>query len=408
MAVIEFPDISNAADGVLAQLSAAIDQIHELALSCLHIDDVEAFTTGLLRQGERLAAATAASVAECDRIALARRRGSHGSTTAHLATFTHGPTAAIAPSRTNGLWLIDFPALAQAWQQGMLTEAHIAELRRADNPRVHQLLIRDQQLHIDAAANLEFKHWLNHLAYWVLHADPDGPLPTERANTYGLTLRTDRNGDVHIKGVLDPLAGEALLTMIDHETNKLRQSEQNHDLAPADQTPTRRLNTIALLRLCKRGFQRPDGGWPTPLVNIVMSEKVAEDLISRMLDGDNHDPFELPLDHGDIDGRCETIRSTPLDPRRLWPVLVTGRLRRQVMKAKSRKMDIGHDVRLFNEAQKQALLVQARGQCATTDCDSPFAWLQADHINPYTKHHPTNLENGQIKCKPCNLRKGAD
>ena len=408
MAVVELPETSSAADAVLARLSSAIDDIHELALSCLDIDQLETLTTGLLRQRERLASATSASVTECDRIALARRRGSHGSTNAHLATFTHGPTASVAPLRTAGLWLLDLPVLADAWQQGVLTHDHIRELKSVDNPRTHQLLARDQQLHVDAATTLEWKQWLNHLAYWLLHADPDGTLPTERSKTYGLTFRTSRTGDVEIKGTLDPLTGEALLTMIDHETNKLRQTEHDNNLTPAEQTPTRQLNTLALMRLCKRGFQRPDGGWPTPLINIVMSEQVAEDLISRMLDGDTHNPFHLPLHYNDIDARCETIRGTPLDPRRTWPALITGRLRRQVMKAKSRKMDVGHDVRLFNEAQKQALLVEARGQCATTGCDSPSAWLQADHINPHTKHGPTNLENGQIKCQPCNLRKGAD
>ena len=69
-------------------------------------------------------------------------------------------------------------------------------------------------------------------------------------------------------------------------------------------------------------------------------------------------------------------------------------------------MHVGRDARLFNGAQKQALLVAARGQYSTIGCDSPFAWLEADHINPWTKHGQSNLEDGDIKCKPCNLRKG--
>ena len=136
-----------------------------------------------------------------------------------------------------------------------------------------------------------------------------------------------------------------------------------------------------------------------------MSETVAEDLISRVLDGDTHDPFELPLDHHDIDGRCETIRGTPIDPRRAWPALICGRLRRQVMTAKSRTTDLGHDVRLFNDAQKQALLVEARGQCTTRGCDAPYPWLQADHRHPASKGGATDLDEGQMKCRPDNLRK---
>ena len=405
MAVLDFPESPSTPDRVLARLSSAIDEIHEIALSCLDIDEVESLTAGLLRQGERLASATSASVTECDRIGLARRRGSCGSTNAHLATFTHGPTAAIAPSRTNGLWLLDFPDLAGAWGAGIITEAHVLELRRADNPRVHQLLIRDQQLHIDAASKLEFSEWLSHLAYWLLHADPDGSLPRDEQTRYGLKFRTNRNGDVDVSGKLDPLAGEALLNMVEREAAKIRRDELEADVPPSEQSSVSRRNMIGLLRVCTRGFQRADGSWPAPLINVVMSQNVLEDLISRMLDGDDHDPVELPLAYDDVDRRCENIRGTPIEPRRLWPALITGWLRRQVLNAPNRKVNLGHDVRLFNAAQKQALLVEARGRCQVPGCDAPFTWLQADHVHPAGKGGLTNLADGEIKCEPDNLRK---
>ncbi len=375
------------------------------SLTCLDGDDLETFTVQVLRVREKAAALAAKAVAECDRIGLARRQRSIASTTAFFAAHTHGPTASIAPARVNGLWLIDFPHIADAWAKGLLTEDHVRELRKADNPRVHQLMIRDQQLHIDAAKSLEFKSWLNHLAYWLLAADPDGSLPTERERAYGVRFRTDRTGDVHITGVLDPLAGEALLTMVEHEAASIRRGELQDDVSPIDQSTMKQRNSLALLRLCKRGFQQADGGWPAPLVNIVMSPRVAQDLISRVLDGDTHDPFHLPLDHGDIDARCETIRGTPIDPRRAWPALIWGRLIRQVMTAPDRTVNLGVDVRLFNAAQKQALLVQSRGQCTTEGCDAPYPWLEADHKHPSTRGGPTNLDNGQTKCQPDNHRK---
>lgn len=72
------------------------------------------------------------------------------------------------------------------------------------------------------------------------------------------------------------------------------------------------------------------------------------------------------------------------------------------------KTDLGHDVRLFNDVQKNALLVESRGQCTTPGCDAPFAWLQADHMIPYVnKNGLTDLSNGIIKCRPDNHRKGA-
>ena len=75
------------------------------------------------------------------------------------------------------------------------------------------------------------------------------------------------------------------------------------------------------------------------------------------------------------------------------------------MNAKSRTIDLGHDVRLFTTAQKQALLVEARGHCTTTGCDAPYPWLQADHRHPHSRGGPTNLDQGQIKCSGDNHRK---
>ncbi|MBT8241183.1 MAG: HNH endonuclease [Acidimicrobiia bacterium] len=403
MTVVE--DSDSASADALGLLHAAYDALDAVPLGLLDPVELEAFTVSVLQAGERQRALQAKSVTECDRAGVAPRLGSIASTTAFLAARTGGPTKAIAPSRTLGLWLLDFGVFADAWADGVITEDHIRELMSVDNPRTHRLLIRDQELHVDNAVTLDFTQWCHSVAYWLLAADPDGTLPKERDRVYGIRFRTDRNGDIHITGTLDPLAGEALLTMVDHEAGIIHRNELEANVPPIDQTPGRKRDLLALLGLCRRGFQREDGGWPTPLVNIVMSEAVAEDLISRMLDGDTHDPFTLPLDYNDIDQRCETSRGTPLDPRRAWPALITGWLRRQVMSAPDRTTKLGYDVRLFTKAQRQALLVEARGACTTKGCDAPYAWLQADHIQPASKYGPTDLDNGTIKCQPCNHRK---
>ena len=74
------------------------------------------------------------------------------------------------------------------------------------------------------------------------------------------------------------------------------------------------------------------------------------------------DPFELPISWDDIDGRCETIRGIPVHPKHALGILLIGKLRRTVMNAESRVIDLGEDVRFFNKAPRNALLVQSRGQ----------------------------------------------
>ena len=116
----------------------------------------------------------------------------------------------------------------------------------------------------------------------------------------------------------------------------------------------------------------------------------------------------LPLEWNDIDKRCETIRGTPLDPRRLLPVVLIGRLRRQILSSKSRTIDLGHDVRLFPPALKNALLVEARGRCSTSACEAMYMWLVADHVRPHSLGGHTALANGGIRCTSENGSKGND
>ena len=144
-----------------------------------------------------------------------------------------------------------------------------------------------------------------------------------------------------------------------------------------------------------------------------MSEKVAEDLLARTFghetpDGESPldvDPFELPIDWDDIDGRCETIRGTPVHPKHALGLLLIGKLRRTVMNTESRVIDLGEDARFFNQAQRNALLIQSRGQCVD-GCQSPFAWLEADHEHPHSKGGQTNLADGAMRCRPSNHAKG--
>lgn len=162
-----------------------------------------------------------------------------------------------------------------------------------------------------------------------------------------------------------------------------------------------------------RGWRREDGSYPDFLVNLVMSEQVAEDLLARTyghIDPDganplNVDPFELPIDWSEIDGRCETIRGTPVHPKHALGVLLAARLRRMVMSADSEVTDHGTDVRFFTKKQRNALLVEQRGQCAL-GTQTLFRWLQADHIQPASKQGPTNLSNGQMINGADNQAKG--
>jgi hypothetical protein len=346
---------------------------------------------------------------EAEAAGLPVRFGSRVLTT-HLAKTTHGNAKVLGSDRTLAVWLRDFPIIQQGLVEGVLSRSHVSALKEIDSPKIHALLVRDQQLFVDAARHFVWPEWKGIIAYWLNAADPDGELSDPTDPSYGMSVRTKTNGDVTVTILMDPVAGEAFLTMHEREVEKLSRTErQNPNLVAMS---TRKKNLAALMRLMVRGFRRENGTMPVPLINIVMSEKVAEDLLARSFGHDTphnesplgFDPFELPIEWDDIDGRCETIRGTPVHPKHTLTLLLVGKLRRTVMTAESRVIDLGPDVRFFNQAQRNALLIQSRGQCVDGTQD-PFVWLEADHKHPASKGGHTNLTNGEMRSRPNNHAK---
>ena len=394
---------SNYLDDVLARLDDVITDLSELSLTSLPVDQLNRV---LVRKCELVSQAQGlqmAAIQQAESAGMSQRFGTRILTT-HLANETHQPAKALGSARSTALWLSRFPAIHDALIAGSISRSHVAELKAIDNPRTHHLLVRDQQMLVDAAREVVWTDWKGIVAYWLNAADPDGELTNPSDPAYGMRVRTKANGDVHITILMDPVTGEAFLTMHDAEVSKLEKAEQEtlNENPNAPVTSYVQKNLDALLRLMVRGWRRNDGSYPDYLVNIVMSETVAEDLLARTYghidpSGDNPldvDPYEMPISWDDINGRCETIRGTPIHPKHALGILLAGKLRRLVMNTDSKVVDHGMDRRLFTKTQRNALLVQQRGQC-NLGTQTPFRWLHADHIHPHSKGGPTNLANGQ-------------
>ena len=395
---------SDYVDQLLARLDGVVSDLAELSLTSLPIEQLNRL---LLRECELVSQAQGlqmAAIQEAENAAMSVRYGNRILTT-HLAKHTHQPAKALGSARSIAIWLNDFPLLHEALIAGHISRSHVMELKSIDSPRVHHLLVRDQNMLIEAAREVVWTDWTKVVAYWLNAADPDGELTDSTDPSYGMRVRTKANGDVTITILLDPVTGEAFLTMHDIEVKKLETAEREalNENPNAPVTSHVQKNLDALLRLMVRGWRREDGSYPDFLVNIIMSEKVAEDLLARTYghtdpNGDNPldiDPFELPIAWDDIDGRCETIRGTPIHPKHALGVLLAGKMQRMVMTANNKVINHGQDKRLFTKTQRNALLVQQRGQC-NLGTQSPFRWLEADHICPHSKGGPTDLGNGQM------------
>jgi hypothetical protein len=395
---------------VLNRLDCVVRDAAEMSLSCLSTDDLNTWLVSTTELVSRAQGLQFAAIQEAEAAGMSAAFKSRLLVT-HLAKETNGSATSLGADRSLALWLNHFPDFHRGMLDGDLTRAHLNELRDADNPRTRMFMQRDQRMLVEAARDFDWVSWKAFVAYWLNAADPDGKLTDPSDPKYGMTVRTKANGDVRVSILMDPITGEAFLTMHEAEVEKLSKAErEDPNLTPLS---VRHKNLTALMKLLIRGWRREDGSEPTPLINIVMSENVAEDLLARAFghespDGDSPldiDPFELPIDWDDIDRRCETIRGTPINPKHALGLLLIGKLRRTVMLAPDQVINLGKDVRFFNQVQRNALLVQSRGQCVD-GCQAPFAWLQADHKQPHSKGGRTDLNGGAMRCRPDNQAKG--
>ena len=417
MSIFEQPSASYSHPAI-ADLHAGFDAALDVPLSALSVEQLNEFAVEAYRAKQRADGLFARVMNEAQNQQLAKRHGEH-SLSVHLAGETHGNSKRIGAQLAVTRWLHRFPELSQALAAGNITAAHVNELRTLErkHPKATPWMERAQHFFVDSAKQLQYPQWVDAVGYWFNALDPDGVLTDPTDPKYGATVTTLPSGDVLVAMRLDPITGEAYVTAVEHEENKIYRNENEADLPDSDKLSPRQRTMTAIMGLVTRGYQRQDGSFPEPMVQLVMSEKVAEDLLARTMgcidpdtDGPlNVDPFELPINYDDLDGRCETLRGTPIHPMQALIPLLVSKMRRLVINDYNQATEEPGNIsefRFFTNKQRQVLLALARGKCSISGCHNPYAWLQMDHIKPHTHGGQTLLPNGQPLCQPHNKAKG--
>jgi len=320
----------------------------------------------------------------------------------------HTNHAAIDTNRDSRLgdWLGQYSVFAEAFANAEMTVTHLNYIRlKIDNADTCLLLRAEQDRIADAARDCSFDGFKKVCDYWLVHIDPDGKEPVDQIDSTKLSMRKGQGGRLELSGSTDAVSGHALQTMVEHEAKKIRAEDLE---AGIDRTATQR-NYAALHRLALRGFQRSDGTMPVPLINTVMSLKVAEWAADQL---ESPGAESVPVEPFDVDGRCELIDGTPVHP--LLVAAVAGlhlfdraTLRRYVLDADSRILDYSVNARTAPEYMRTASHIEHRGGCGTLGCDAPHAWLESDHVDPHNNGGPTSLINIQPQCPGDNGAKGA-
>ncbi len=294
-----------------------------------------------------------------------------------------------------GSWLAEFPVFARGLADGVLSLRHIRELKRLDRPRTHDELVLTQDELVAAARDHDFVEFTHRVATWAINHDPDGDDVTSQVEATSCSMTKHSDGSISGRFRLDPLSAAAVGSALENEVQRLfnQQSADDSTVETAD-----RRRGHALVGLIVGGAQAP-GSATTPLVNLVLGQLLAENLLKRLADP-TVEPVDI--DRGDPDRRCELADGTPIHPHLAMIALAAARFRRIVLGARSRPIDVSYTSRGFPPDIKQLLLILARGRCQIPGCDASYRWLEADHIHPHSKGGATSLANGQVLCSPDN------
>ena len=186
-----------------------------------------------------------------------------------------------------------------------------------------------------------------------------------------LSLTRVGDGTTRISGLLPDLAATRLLTYLQAWTNP-RQSS----------TPDRRPYPRRLGKAFVRFLETVDparlpihGGDATTVVITMTREALTAELATA-----------------GVIGADENI--TAAQARRL---ACTAHLVPAVLGTDSQVLDLGRSSRLFNAAQRKALLIRD-GECRAEGCDIPGTWCEAHHWIPWSHGGRTDVEHGVLLC----------
>ena len=317
-----------------------------------------------------------------------------------VAADTHANPDTLRADIRAGRFLRTMPVLEQAVLDGHMSRDHVLFLSKGQNTRVHSAMARDQHLFVQWARDFEWKDFKSTFSYWLAVNDEDGPEPEDDNALNTVTIRTTPDGRVKGSFDLDGATGGILKQQLGDEANAVF----NEDEECGHPRTTGQRRAQALANLIRRGAGRSAAN-AKPLVHVVMSLKVLMHAIDQLAKDEADQDFTSVLDFDDIDGRCELIDGTPVNPKFALVLAMQAYLRRQVLGAKGVTLEASYETRGFPEWMRHIKLVEARGSCTTAGCDAQHTWLHADHRTPHSKDGLTELENLDPLCRPDNLNK---
>ncbi len=199
-----------------------------------------------------------------------------------VAAETGAPAREIHATARTGQWMEGFPVFAQAAADGVLTLRHLRELKSLDKPDRRDALVASQDELVAAARDHDFVEFTDRLTVWLINHTTSDEVQ-EQVKKTSCTWNANTDGSIDGRFHLDPLSVAAVGTALGDEMQRLFRQQSEGD-GKAD-TPNRRRGQ-ALVSLIVGGAEAPGSATTTPLVNLVIGQKILENFLERYLDPD--------------------------------------------------------------------------------------------------------------------------
>lgn len=367
--------------------------------------------TDLLQTTERLtrtlSAVRAAVVAEADRRESFRDDG-HVSARTWVVASTALPGGDATRLVRLAKVCTAHPVVWEHLAAGTLGIAQAAELGRVHaNGRVRSAFAEVVGAFVVVAECEPYDSFVARVRQWERLADADGShrdadLAHERRRAHLSTI-----GDVtYLDAAVGAANGAELAEILDRFTKAEFDAEwadlvarHGADAEPTllDRTENQR-RADALMAIFRRAAGAdPSSADPTPVVNVVMTQQLFEEQLQSVIEArrPNWDTIESSRRW------CTTTNGIELDPADVLSACMVGRIRRIVVGADGRVVDVGRAQRFFTAAARDAALIQSVldrvGRCLWPGCG--HRRTEIDHLQEWHRDDgPSDLANAGWLC----------
>lgn len=409
--------------------TTSIEGLADELLSCSDAD-LDDRLRALELERRRIEAELALTVGEIDRRRCHLDDG-HRSVKAYLRATCSSSDAEAARIERLSDAAAAVPGLVEALHDGRIGVPQANELAVAHrNRRVRHRLGEFAPMLIDQAERLSFREFRTCVRRFVVLADLDGAhreLDESMGRRHARVV--DLDGSLYLEaGGGDPLVNAELEAIFrrfceleyDADVAARRAEHGDHaDEHPLSRTAAQR-SYDAFVAMVRGAMANHEAGRPAPaaepLVTILVDHRTWARVLAdaglapdATLAGEAVDPFtgvaspadllaDLMADPDSIGTRrCETSTGRVVDAHTVLRAALAGHVRRAVLGADSRIIDLGRSARVFTGAARDAARLLAT-QCDHLGCGLPAELCEVDHATEWCDHGRTDQDNAGVRC----------